>query len=362
MATGQNIADEARADLNDGDASNYRWSDAHILLYINAALRQILLILPEANVIEESFTLAVGSRQTIPTGGTKFLGAYNLVVAISPTPATNTLGVFTPSAGGDGTSTFEIEIDDGNGNVVTITVTGDVTAATLAAAFVSAGWSSDGSGEVEGYTLDLGAETTIEDAIDAGSLVIVREDGVDFTYTETVGGATYDETVPTFASAEDPTTDGDPGEEIRGRAITQVEEDALDTAYPTWASEVLAPDEADDFVVQHVTHDPRDPTHFSIYPGAPEVPEDMHEIFLKYAKIPTALTTLADTFPLRAEFLNGAIEYVKYRMLMKDGRYGSEPQLKQDMWNNFLRALGIKVQSDRRVDPAVMRPPADEHG
>lgn len=230
MATGQNIADEARADLNDGDASNYRWSDAEMLRFVNASLRQIVLILPEANVIEEEFDLVIGSRQLIPTGGTKFLGAYNFVLV-----------------------------------------------------------------------------------------------GEDF---------------------------------YRGRAITEVEEDALNSSFPDWSYVPAAPAEVD-WVGHHYTHDPRDPTAFALYPT---VPDENQTILIKYALVPTALATLASTFPLRDEYINASVEYTKYRMLSKDGRYGSEPAVRAELWNNFLRLLGVKVAADKRVDPATTRPPADEHG
>jgi hypothetical protein len=229
LATGQNIADEARDDLNDGDASNFRWSDASMLRYINAAQRQIVLVKPEANVVEESAALVVGSRQTIPTGGIKFLGLYN-----------------------------------------------------------------------------------------------VEADG---------------------------------GDSIRGDAVTVIEEDALDSSLPSWMTTLFTPSVAG--TVMHVVHDPRDPTVFSIYPRRDDTAVTA---FVKYSKNPTALATLAGTFDLGDEYINAAVEYVKYRMLAKDGRYGSAPTLRVEMWNNFLRTLGIKVQSDTRVDPAVNRPPADTHG
>jgi len=228
LATGQNIADEARSDLNDGDASNYRWSDTEMLRYINAAQRAIVFILPEANVVEESFTCVVGSRQVLPSGGMKFLKVWN--------------------------------------------------------------------------------ETDAR----------------------------------------------------RGKAITQVEEDALNTAFPYWPTIGVDPDDQQGtWFARHFTHDPSDPTVFGLYPPAITGTETVR---LKYAKVPTALANLAATFGLRDEFINAAVEYVKFRMLTKDGRYGTEPVARQQLWNNFLQALGIKVSADRRVDPTAMRPPADEHG
>jgi hypothetical protein len=230
LATGQQLADEARADLNDGDASNVRWTDAEILRFINAAQRQIVLLLPEANIVEEEVTLVVGSRQTLPAAGVKFLGLYNVFV------------------------------DD--------------------------------------------------------------ED-------------TY-----------------------RGKSVTVVEEDALDSSLTSWMYESIAPSTAG--VVDHVLHDPRDPKAFAVYPA----PTDANptDAFVKYAKLPTALATLASTFGLGDEYINPAVEYTKFRMLMKDGRYGSEPGVRLELWNTFRTSLGLKPQTDMRVDPSRERAGGDENG
>lgn len=78
MATGQNIADEVRTQLNDGDAAALRWSDAEILSYINAALREIVLLVPEANVADEVVSTVNDFKQTLPARGTKFLDVWNV--------------------------------------------------------------------------------------------------------------------------------------------------------------------------------------------------------------------------------------------------------------------------------------------
>lgn len=118
------------------------------------------------------------------------------------TPATSTLGAFTAGTGGDGTSTFAITFDTGDaGEALTVTATGaDTAAADVAGAFVTAGFAADGTGEVNGYTLDLGAAADITAAITAGSLTVQRADGDNFTYAEAVGGTAFTSD-PTFATA-----------------------------------------------------------------------------------------------------------------------------------------------------------------
>ena len=75
MSTAQNIVDEVRFQLNDEDTSNFRWSDAEMLIYVNAGQRQIVLLVPESNIIEAltTITAASGARQTIPADGVKFI-------------------------------------------------------------------------------------------------------------------------------------------------------------------------------------------------------------------------------------------------------------------------------------------------
>ena len=77
MSTGQNIVDEVRAQINDEDTNNFRWSDVEMLRYVNAAQRQIVAFAPMSNVITSSNNLSSGDdvRHTLPAGGIKFIKA-----------------------------------------------------------------------------------------------------------------------------------------------------------------------------------------------------------------------------------------------------------------------------------------------
>jgi hypothetical protein len=233
VTTGQNIADEARADLSDGDSSNYRWSSADILVYINAAIREIITLVPEAGAVEDTMSPVPGTRQEIPNDGIKFLGVTNVII-----------------------------------------------------------------------------------------------DGADIT---------------------------------RGHAATEVEYDSLNSSFPDWAWTILLPDEddPDNWVAHHFAHDPREPTTFDVYP---ECPDDDQALLVKYVQIPSPLAALSEVFPLRAEFVNPAVLYTKYRMVSKDGRQQASPTVRAEMWDNFRSSLGLKIESEKRVDPATYRPPADNHG
>lgn len=75
MATVQNIFDEVRRIIHDEDATNYRWADAELIDYLNAGMRQIVVLIPEANTVEtiEDTGTSRVARQALPAGGIKFI-------------------------------------------------------------------------------------------------------------------------------------------------------------------------------------------------------------------------------------------------------------------------------------------------
>lgn len=55
------------------DPGAIRWSDAELLAWISAAQREIVVYKPEATATSAVMELAVGTRQTLPTAGTRLL-------------------------------------------------------------------------------------------------------------------------------------------------------------------------------------------------------------------------------------------------------------------------------------------------
>jgi len=76
MATGQNLIDEVRRIIHDESAA-FRWADAELIDYINAGQRTIVVLVPEANLVETVVDLTTSriARQSIPSGGIKFIKA-----------------------------------------------------------------------------------------------------------------------------------------------------------------------------------------------------------------------------------------------------------------------------------------------
>jgi len=75
MATAQVLITEVRRVIHD-ESSPYRWSDLELIDYINAGMRQIVQLLPEANTITSAVQLTNNlARQVLPSGGIKFIKA-----------------------------------------------------------------------------------------------------------------------------------------------------------------------------------------------------------------------------------------------------------------------------------------------
>lgn len=132
------------------------------------------------------------------------------------TPSSIALGALTEGVDTDTTNSFTVTFDnsgDGGSDSLVITATANVdTTATntydgLAAGFVAAGFASDGTGTVSGYSLDLGAQTTIAAALQNGTLTVQRADGIEFSTTEAATG--FGTTDPAFANTTT-TTNGTP--------------------------------------------------------------------------------------------------------------------------------------------------------
>jgi flagellin len=154
------------------------------------------------------------STRSDSIGGKATITAADLAGDFDPTAAEYSLGGFTPGVGGDGSQTFALTFDTGTESVTVTaedTAAGALGAAELEAAFVSAGFSADGSGEVNGFSLDLGASagSDIQTAIGAGNLSVVRADGTNFSAQEAVG--TFSTDTPTFANTSTTAASTDDG-------------------------------------------------------------------------------------------------------------------------------------------------------
>ncbi len=227
MATVQEVLTEVRYTIHDKDATNYRWPDAELIDYVNAASRQIVQLVPEANVTESIQTITNNiARQSLPSGGIKFIKAVRNVSE------------------------------------------------------------SDGT-----------------------------------------------------------TQEG---------AIRYVEKDVLDSHDPDWEHDTAIKTLAgsSDFF-DHYTHDPRSPKVYFLYPPA----SGTAYAEIQYSAIPADLSATDDTIPIADEYLEAYYAYVAFRALTKESRDTMPSAFRQELWNNFLTALGLKTQADQRVSPEANIPP-----
>ena len=225
MATAQDLIDEVRFVIHD-ESPTYRWSDAELLDYINAGVRQIIQVVPEANAVREAVQISTQlAKQTLPSGGISLIKVGR-------------------NASTDGT-TFE---------------------------------------------------------------------GV----------------------------------------IRRVEKDVLDSYDPDWEYDTTVKADAANYFV-HWAHDPAEPKVYYLYP-APAAATRYVE--LVYAKVPTALDSVDDTFPLADEYWNAGVMYTVYRALTKESRDTMPDSYRQELWNNFLTSLGIEKAARRQAIPP--QPPEAE--
>jgi hypothetical protein len=226
MATAQDIFDEVRRTIHDEDSANYRWTDAELIDYLNAGMRQIVVIVPEANTVEtiEDTATSRVARQVLPAGGIKFIR-------------------------------------------------------------VARNYADDGT-----------------------------------------------------------TPQG---------TLRYVEKDVLDTYDPDWEYDsTLKADGANFF--EHYCHESREPKVYYLYPPPAA---DNKRYAAVYSAVPTAVTAVGNTYPLADEYINAAIQYIVYRALTKESRQTLPDAYRQQLWQNFLIALGLHRQSMLEVSPEVNTPP-----
>ncbi len=163
----------------------------------------------DANIAALGTWTSVATPATV-SGTAAALTGSGYVAPSSATPATKAMGAFTAASGGSADAVLTTTFTAGATSLaISTSASATVSAANLASAYVTAGFVADGTGTVSGFSLDLGGDLTIEDAITNGNLTVQRADGVDFTYAESVTGTTAYTTDGGFNAAPTAlTTDG----------------------------------------------------------------------------------------------------------------------------------------------------------
>jgi len=135
--------------------------------------------------------------------------------------------------------------------------------------------------------------------------------------------------------------------------IRVAEKDALDTYDPDWEYDTTIKADGANFY-EHYCHDPREPKVYYLYPPSTE---NDKRVAVVYSTVPTALTAVGDTFNLDDEYLNAVTLYVVYRALTKESRQTIPAAYRQELWSNYLSALGLHRQAMQAVSPENNAPP-----
>lgn len=137
--------------------------------------------------------------------------------------------------------------------------------------------------------------------------------------------------------------------------VRYAEKDALDTFEPTWEYVSAKADGANYF--EHYCHDSREGGVYYVYP----VPAaDNKQIAVVYSAIPTALVDETSTLSLADDYFNGTVQYTIYRALTKESRETLPGAFRQELWQNYLTALGLQKEAEAEVNPADNRAPEGE--
>jgi len=84
--TAQEVVDEARYLLQDVTTGGVRWVDAEMLIWMNAALREVALYKPDAATVTEAVLLVAGTKQGIPAGGIHLISIARNMGSAGDTP------------------------------------------------------------------------------------------------------------------------------------------------------------------------------------------------------------------------------------------------------------------------------------
>jgi hypothetical protein len=133
------------------------------------------------------------------------------------------------------------------------------------------------------------------------------------------------------------------------------EKDALDTFEPTWEYVSVKADGANYF--EHYCHDDRESDVYYVYPAPVE---DNKMLAVVYSAIPTVITVVGDSIPMADKYINAIVQYVTYRSLTKEARESLPDAFRQDLWQNYLTALGLDSQAQEKVSPSNNRAPEDD--
>jgi hypothetical protein len=133
--------------------------------------------------------------------------------------------------------------------------------------------------------------------------------------------------------------DGSPG-----RAVKVTQRQQLDDTLPDWHAQ------AQGASVQLFVFDERNPKGFWVYPPS----DGSGKVDVLYSAAP-ADVTLAETLSVDDVYANALLDYVLYRAYMKDADYAANDQRATAQYQRFMRALGVRDNTESKNNPYVRK-------
>lgn len=130
-----------------------------------------------------------------------------------------------------------------------------------------------------------------------------------------------------------------------GRAITLIEQSTLDAFDPAWRSG------ATKSIIKHFMLDPRNSREFEVYPPAVA----STEIYIRASAVPTQVTVVGGTLPLRDVYMEPVVNFVLYKAYTRDSEFAQNSQLAAGYVSTFASLLGIKLGKDVAFSPEFNR-------
>jgi len=126
-----------------------------------------------------------------------------------------------------------------------------------------------------------------------------------------------------------------------GIVCTQIKRVDLDRSSPAWPAAVA------DVDAEHYMVDDEDPKTFLVYP-----PNDATGILRgRVSTLPAIVEALIDPIALTDEYAPIMLNYMLYRVWAKHSTSPNAAALSAAAFENFLRALGVKIQSQITYSP-----------
>ena len=127
----------------------------------------------------------------------------------------------------------------------------------------------------------------------------------------------------------------------RGKAVTEIKKDFLDSVYPDWLSFPA------DKVVQYAVIDPRDPYAFAVFPPQPASTDQF--LVVKTVAPPTPITDGTSDFPYDDSYKSPMVDYIVYRVLSEETTVQGALAKAKVFYGSFIQGITQREVTSKQV-------------